>query len=170
MFFGMNVKNRCEKCPKAEKVGCQTSQCGWIFFDPARILDRLDYDHPGNVVEFGCGYGLCTVEAARRSSGTIYALDIEPEFLAATMTTAGEAGVVNVQPMECDFVADGIMRVRDGLQLAAYRRPSGVAPRVVPRAKPGAQVGNHPLELRPSHTQRPVDGYSANSRTVPPMG
>jgi len=170
MFFGMNVKNRCEKCPKAEKVGCQTSQCGWIFFDPARILDRLDYDHPGNVVEFGCGYGLCTVEAARRSSGTIYALDIEPEFLAATMTTAGEAGVVNVQPMECDFVADGIVRVRDGLQLAAYRRPSGVAPRVVPRAKPGAQVGNHPLELRPSHTQRPVDGYSANSRTVPPMG
>lgn len=77
------------------------------FFDPAHILDRLGCDRPGNVVEFGCGYGLFTVEAARRSSGTVYALDIEPEMLAATNALARQAGMVNVQPMERDFVADG---------------------------------------------------------------
>ena len=35
------------------------------FFDPAHVLDRLDCDRPDNVVEFGGGYGLFTVEAAK---------------------------------------------------------------------------------------------------------
>ncbi len=77
------------------------------FFDPAHILDRLGCEHPGNVVEFGCGYGLFTVEAARRSSGTVYALDIDPDMLVATTEAAQKAGVANVQRMERDFVADG---------------------------------------------------------------
>lgn len=71
------------------------------FFDPAHILGRLDCSHPGNVVEFGCGYGLFTVEAAKRSSGTVYALDIEPEMIAATIEATRKAGVGNVQPMAC---------------------------------------------------------------------
>lgn len=61
----------------------------------------------GNVVEFGCGYGLFTVEAAKRSSGTAYALDIDPEMIAATTEAARKAGVTNVQPTERDFVIDG---------------------------------------------------------------
>lgn len=77
------------------------------FFDPAHILDRLDCARPGNVVEFGCGYGLFTVEASKRSSGSMYALDIEPEMLAATTDPAWKAGVANVQPIGRDFVADG---------------------------------------------------------------
>jgi SAM-dependent methyltransferase len=77
------------------------------FFDPAHILDRLDCDHPGSVVEFGCGYGLFTIEAASRSSGTVYAMDIQPEMIAATAEAVREAGVENVQPIERDFVADG---------------------------------------------------------------
>ena len=77
------------------------------FFGPAHILDRLDCDHPGNVVEFGCGYGIFTVEAARRSSSTVYALDIEPEMIAATLTVAERAGAANVRPVQRDFVADG---------------------------------------------------------------
>lgn len=77
------------------------------LFDPAHILDRLDCERPGNVVEFGCGYGLFTFEAARRSSGTVYALDIEPEMLAATTEAARKPGVANVRPMASDFVIDG---------------------------------------------------------------
>ena len=49
---------------------------------------------------------LFTVEAAKRSSGTVYALDIEPLMLAATTEVARNAGVANVQPIECDFVID----------------------------------------------------------------
>ena len=77
------------------------------FFDPAQVLDRLDCDHPGDVVEFGCGYGLFTVEAAKRSGGTVYALDIEPDMVAATLAAAERAGVVNVRPVQRDFVVDG---------------------------------------------------------------
>jgi ubiquinone/menaquinone biosynthesis C-methylase UbiE len=93
--------------PKGRESGMPEAEVWQGFFDPAHILDRLDCDHPGNVVEFGCGYGLFTVEAARRSSGTVYALDIEPEMLLATATAANEAGVANVRPMQRDFVADG---------------------------------------------------------------
>ena len=37
----------------------------------------------------------------------MYALDIDPEMLAATTEAARKAGVANVRPMERDFVADG---------------------------------------------------------------
>jgi ubiquinone/menaquinone biosynthesis C-methylase UbiE len=92
---------------KGRESGMPEAEVWQGFFDRAHILDRLDCDHPGNVVEFGCGYGLFTVEAARRAIGTVYALDIEPEMIAATTTAAKEAGVVNVRPMQRDFVADG---------------------------------------------------------------
>ena len=107
VFSGMMVKNRCDEMTKGRESGMPDTKMWQGFFDPARILDRLDCDHPGNVVELGCGYGLFTVEAAKRSSGTVYAVDIEPGMLAATMAEAGKAGVANVQPMQRDFVADG---------------------------------------------------------------
>jgi ubiquinone/menaquinone biosynthesis C-methylase UbiE len=93
--------------PKGRESGMPEAEMWRGFFDPAHILDRLDCDHPGNVVEFGCGYGLFTVEAARRSGGTVYALDIEPVMIAATLTSAKKAGTANVRPMQRDFVADG---------------------------------------------------------------
>jgi ubiquinone/menaquinone biosynthesis C-methylase UbiE len=91
---------------KGRESGMPEAEVWQGFFDPAHILDRLDCDHPGNVVEFGCGYGLFTVEAAKRSSGTVYALDIEPEMLLATTTAANEAGVATVRPIQRDFVAE----------------------------------------------------------------
>jgi SAM-dependent methyltransferase len=77
------------------------------FFDPARILDRLESTGPGDVVEFGCGYGLFTVEAARRSTGIVHAIDIDPQMLAATTAAARVAGVANVRPLARDFMTEG---------------------------------------------------------------
>lgn len=93
--------------PKGRESGMPEVEVWREFFSPAHILDRMECNRPGNVVEFGCGYGLFTVEAAKRSSGTVYALDIDPEMLAATTEAARNARVANVQPMEQDFVADG---------------------------------------------------------------
>jgi len=93
--------------PKGRESGMPEVEMWKGFFDPPHILDRLDCDRPGNVVEFGCGYGLFTVEAAKRSSGTVYAMDIQPEMIAATTEATRNAGVANVLPMACDFVADG---------------------------------------------------------------
>lgn len=44
---------------------------------------------------------------ARQSNGTVYAVDIEPEMLEATITAAGKVGVANVKLVERDFIADG---------------------------------------------------------------
>jgi ubiquinone/menaquinone biosynthesis C-methylase UbiE len=93
--------------PKGRESGMPEVEMWRGFFDPAHILDRLDCDRPGNVVEFGCGYGLFTVEAAKRSSGTVYALDIDKEMLATTTESAREAALSNVRPIERDFVTEG---------------------------------------------------------------
>ena len=78
------------------------------FFRPESTLDRLQLvDGIGNVVEFGCGYGTFTLPAARRSRGKVFALDIEPEMVAATVGRAEREGVTNVVAAERDFVANG---------------------------------------------------------------
>ncbi len=101
------MKERYDEMPKGRESGMPEAEMWQGFFYPARILDQLDCDHPGNVVEFGCGYGLFTVEAARRTSGTAYAMDIDPEMIAATKTAAEKTGMANVRPLQRDLVADG---------------------------------------------------------------
>jgi cyclopropane fatty-acyl-phospholipid synthase-like methyltransferase len=55
------------------------------FFDVDRALETLlgGTDHRGNLIEFGCGYGTFTLPAARRITGKVTALDIEPEMVAS---------------------------------------------------------------------------------------
>ena len=80
------------------------------FFDPECVVARLDCGGAGDVVEFGCGYGLFTVAAARAVSGTVYALDIDPRMVAATDARAAAAGVGNVTVVERDLLAEGCGR------------------------------------------------------------
>jgi SAM-dependent methyltransferase len=78
------------------------------FFNPACTLTALDCaDLRGDVVEFGCGYGTFTIPAAEMINGRVFALDIEPEMVAATARRAAIANVSNVVAAVRDFVADG---------------------------------------------------------------
>jgi SAM-dependent methyltransferase len=78
------------------------------FFDARQILAKLDFnDFKADVVDFGCGYGTFSVPAARLTSGTVYALDIDPEMINATAARAASFGVGNVKAIERDFVAEG---------------------------------------------------------------
>jgi SAM-dependent methyltransferase len=78
------------------------------YFDPPSILERLELTVDcGDVVEFGCGYGTFTVAAARRVRGHVFALDIEPEMLAAAAARAEAAGLTNIEFMPRDFVGEG---------------------------------------------------------------
>lgn len=84
------------------------------FFDPEQILDALLLDSSRrNVLEFGCGYGTFTLPAARRISGTVIALDLDPAMLDATRSTAQSAGLDNIECELRDFCADG-SGVKDG--------------------------------------------------------
>ena len=81
------------------------------FFAPARILDSLGCrDIRGDLVEFGCGYGLFTIEAAARVSGTVHALDIDPKMVAVTKQRVADAAIHNVVVERRDFVAEGCGR------------------------------------------------------------
>ncbi len=78
------------------------------FFDARQILSRLDFsDARSDVVDFGCGYGTFTIAAARLTTGTVHALDIEPEMVRATAARAESLGLTNVRAVKRDFVAEG---------------------------------------------------------------
>lgn len=78
------------------------------FFDPSKVLEVLGLGREvQDVMEFGCGYGTFTLAAAGIASGTVYALDIEPEMVDVVRQKCGEAGITNVQATVRDFVTDG---------------------------------------------------------------
>jgi SAM-dependent methyltransferase len=78
------------------------------FFDPEAILTALDLTgEVRDAVDFGCGYGTFTIPAARRVSGIVYALDIEPDMIAATMRKARAANLTNIVAHQRDFFAEG---------------------------------------------------------------
>ena len=75
------------------------------FFDVEAILTALELTGAvRNAVDFGCGYGTFTIPAAQRVSGTVYALDIEPDMVAATVRKAQEANLTNIVARQRDFL------------------------------------------------------------------
>ncbi|MDD2733646.1 MAG: class I SAM-dependent methyltransferase [Desulfuromonadaceae bacterium] len=78
------------------------------FFDPPKVLAVFGLDRGVNdLVEFGCGYGTFTLAAAGIASGTVYALDIEPEMVGIVRQKCVKAGIPNVQATVIDFVVEG---------------------------------------------------------------
>jgi ubiquinone/menaquinone biosynthesis C-methylase UbiE len=95
---------------KGRESGMPGAEYWGTFFNPACIVSRLDCAGPVDVVEFGCGYGMFTVAAAKAVSGTVYALDIDPVMVAETATLAARNGLANVRAEERDFLAHGTGR------------------------------------------------------------
>lgn len=94
---------------KARESGMPEIEMWESFFDPAAILDRLQFDVAARlVVEFGCGYGTFTIPAARRCAGIVQTYDIDPAMVALTQRRAEADGLHNVRAEVRDFVADGI--------------------------------------------------------------
>lgn len=78
------------------------------FFNSREILTKLEFTgREGDVVEFGCGYGTFTIPAARMTSHTVYALDVEPEMIEATRQKIEESALANIRLIERDFAAQG---------------------------------------------------------------
>jgi SAM-dependent methyltransferase len=78
------------------------------FFEPAKVLATFGLDRGvQDLVEFGCGYGTFTLAAAAIASGTVHALDIDPEMVDVVQQKCDEAGIHNVTTEVRDFVAEG---------------------------------------------------------------
>jgi SAM-dependent methyltransferase len=93
---------------KTRESGMPEEQVWNSFFDPPSILEKLGLTPAcRDAVEFGCGYGTFTIPAARVITGTLYALDIDPDMIAATRLKVEAAGLDNVQVCLRDFAAEG---------------------------------------------------------------
>ena len=78
------------------------------FFDPDLILRELGLEPSCQVaVDMGSGYGTFAIPAARQIRGVVYALDFDPQMVAACEARARAAGLQNVICRQCDFVAGG---------------------------------------------------------------
>ena len=79
------------------------------FFDTECVIRKLfgEQGCRGSVVEFGCGYGTFTFPAARHATGTVYALDIEPDLIGRLQMRAEREAVANIVAEIRDFVANG---------------------------------------------------------------
>lgn len=93
---------------KGRESGMPAADYWSSFFDADCILSNLGCDELcGDVVEFGCGYGLFTEAAARKVSGTVYGLDIDANMIEATRDRVSQAGLANVEVEQRDFLANG---------------------------------------------------------------
>ena len=78
------------------------------FFDAEGAIEKLlGKNVQGNVVEFGSGYGTFTLPAARRTTGLVTALDIEPDLIAYLQSQAIQYHLDNIRAQRRDFVVDG---------------------------------------------------------------
>jgi SAM-dependent methyltransferase len=89
---------------KGRESGMPECQQWESFFDPEQVVEALRCAAlPGDIVEFGCGFGTFTLPVARRTSGVVHALDIDPEMI----SHVAAASLTNIVPIERDFIADG---------------------------------------------------------------
>lgn len=93
---------------KGRESGMPDEACWKKFFNTEIVIDRLMGPIvEGNVIEFGCGYGLFTIQVAQRTTGYVTALDIEPAMVNCVHQKAIACNFSNVQVKERDFVAHG---------------------------------------------------------------
>ena len=59
------------------------NECLWSrFFDSVDILKTIGLNNEiEDVADFGCGYGIFTMSAAKIVLGRVYAIDIDPEMI-----------------------------------------------------------------------------------------
>jgi len=78
------------------------------FFDVERILDHMLLNsHVVDAADFACGYGTFTIPVARRISGVIYAVDIDPEMIHSVQEKSRSLGLINVKPIIRDLLSSG---------------------------------------------------------------
>ncbi len=78
------------------------------LFDPNKVLKLLGVDaNVNDVADFGCGYGTFTIPAAQVISGSVFALDIEPDMVKTVERKAKDLRLSNVVAIRRDFMSEG---------------------------------------------------------------
>lgn len=104
-----STRNARREQVKGRESGMPKEAYWATFFDTDKAVETLlgGTDVYGDLVEFGCGYGTFTLPAARRTAGTVTALDIEPGMVTSVHRKAETSGLSNIHAVVRDFVAHG---------------------------------------------------------------
>lgn len=80
------------------------------FLDPGQILAHAGLEKGSVVADFGCGNGFYPVAAAKLTgeNGTVYAVDVKPEALEATVSAAKHENISNVYTIRHDMELPGV--------------------------------------------------------------
>lgn len=94
---------------KARESGMPVEDVWQTFFDADGMIAALGCAERGDedIIEFGSGYGTFTLPVARRTSGSVHALDIEADLVARLQRKAANGGLANFHAKQRDFIADG---------------------------------------------------------------
>lgn len=93
---------------KTRESGMPDQQTWQDFFTPAETLGKLGLTAScRDALDMGCGYGTFSIPAARIVTGSVFAIDIEPEMVNATKQAAVDAGLTNLVVSQRDFVTQG---------------------------------------------------------------
>ena len=104
---------------KVRDSGMPEEEMWSYFFDPEKILRTFGLDRGvRDLVDFGCGYGTFTLAAAELVTGTVHALDIEPEMVATVQEKCSQAGIDNVRAVVRDFAGEGTGLPTDSIDAA----------------------------------------------------
>lgn len=91
---------------KTRQSGMPSEEMWQGFFDPTTTLRKLGLTEDCEcVVDFGCGYGTFSLPAATIVRGTVHAIDIDPNMVAAMQWKS--QGFPNIHVTLRDFVESG---------------------------------------------------------------
>lgn len=84
------------------------------FLDPKDILVSSGIQQGETVADFGCGNGFYPLAAAQMvgENGMVYAIDVKPEALEATVSAARHQGLNNIYTIRHDLEKPGVA-IRD---------------------------------------------------------
>lgn len=94
---------------KVRESGMPDEEYWNSFFDGECVIKKMFGDDgcPGNLVEFGSGYGTFTLAAARHAQGTVFAFDIEAVLVERLRQKSTDQAIENIHTEVRDFVAAG---------------------------------------------------------------
>lgn len=75
------------------------------FINPSSIVAQVGLKQGQTVADFGCGAGFYTIASAKLvgDSGHVFAIDVMPDRLEATMSAASHAGLRNITVAKADL-------------------------------------------------------------------
>lgn len=69
-------------------------------FSPEQLLNIIPIKETDTILDFGAGTGYFSIPVAKRSKGTVYALDIDEDMLEIIKEKAGKEQLTNIVPVQ----------------------------------------------------------------------